>query len=114
MTFGQKITIARKTKDWTQTELGNAIGTSRDIVGKYERDEIKPSIEVAAKVAEVLDLSLDYLVRDITPSTNNIEATAEQLKQLQLLERLSDDDKAHVFAVITAFTAKAKLESIMK
>lgn len=30
---------------WFQNDLAEAVGTSREIIGRYERDEIKPSIE---------------------------------------------------------------------
>jgi ribosome-binding protein aMBF1 (putative translation factor) len=30
-------------------------------VGRYEWDEVKPSVEVASKIAEALEISLDYL-----------------------------------------------------
>ncbi|MGO4294390.1 helix-turn-helix domain-containing protein [Chitinophaga sp. RAB17] len=111
MTFGQKITLARKSKEWTQTELGNAIGTSRDIIGKYERDEIKPSIEVAAKMADVLDSSLDYLVRDISPELEKGTIPANLIQQFSRLEKLSPAHKDHIIAVIDAFEAKEKLHS---
>jgi transcriptional regulator with XRE-family HTH domain len=42
MTFGEKTTYARKQKKMTQGDLGKAVGTSGDIIGKYERYEIKP------------------------------------------------------------------------
>lgn len=42
MTFGEKIAFNRKKKSWTRTELANAVGTIRDLIGKYERDDIKP------------------------------------------------------------------------
>jgi len=32
------------------------------VIGRYERDEMKPSIEAAAKMADILEVSLDYLV----------------------------------------------------
>jgi transcriptional regulator with XRE-family HTH domain len=99
MTFGEKVTIARKQKKLTQTELGERVGTSRDIIGKYERDETKPSIEVAAKIADVLDSSLDYLIRDINPE----DVLAGKIKQL------SPVHKEYVMAVIEAFEAKEKL-----
>lgn len=35
--------------------------TSHSVIGKYERDEVKPSIETATKVEEALEVSLDYL-----------------------------------------------------
>lgn len=65
MTFGQRVTLARREKKLTQAQLGAAIGTTGDMVGKYERDAIKPSIEVAAKIADALDSMLDYLIRDV-------------------------------------------------
>lgn len=62
MTFGQKITSVRKQKEMSQAELGKLSGVNGDIVGKYERDEMKPSIETAKKLADALEVSLDYLV----------------------------------------------------
>jgi transcriptional regulator with XRE-family HTH domain len=38
------------------------IGTFPAIIGRYERNEITPSVEVAAKIADALEVSLDYLV----------------------------------------------------
>lgn len=46
----------------SRDELGAKIGTSGAIVGLYERNDMKPSIEIAAKIAEALDVSLDHLV----------------------------------------------------
>ena len=43
-------------------DLAKAVGTSSAIIGRYERNEITPSVEVAAKIADALDVSLDYLV----------------------------------------------------
>ncbi|MCW3465173.1 helix-turn-helix domain-containing protein [Chitinophaga nivalis] len=111
MTFGQKITLARKDKNWTQAELGDAIGTSRDIVGKYERDEIKPSIEVAAKIADVLDCSLDYLVRGITSQINMATTSPDLIQYMIRLGNLLPVHKDHVIAVIDAFEAKEKIQS---
>ena len=62
MTFGSRIATIRKEKKISQNELGKIAGISGDIVGKYERDEMKPSIETATKLAAALNVSLDYLV----------------------------------------------------
>jgi len=45
MTLGQHISTLRKQKKLSQNELGKKAGTSGDIIGRYERDEVKPSIE---------------------------------------------------------------------
>lgn len=62
MTFGNRVAAIRKEKQLSQSELGKRAGISGDIVGKYERDEMKPSIETATKLAAALEVSLDYLV----------------------------------------------------
>lgn len=62
MTFGEHIATLRKRKGISQNDLGKAVGTYGDIIGKYERDEVKPSVEVAARLADALEVSLDFLV----------------------------------------------------
>ena len=64
MAFAERLAYARKQKKIKQTDLGKMIGTSGDIIGKYERGENVPSIEVAAKIADALGVTLDYLVKD--------------------------------------------------
>jgi len=110
MTFGEKTTYARKQKKMRQGDLGKAVGTSADIIGKYERDEIKPSIDTAAKVAEVLGVTLDYLVND--GQYQNIDQ--EALTRLKLIEKLPQDERSHLFATMDAFFAKHKLLSLLK
>lgn len=48
----------------TQDDLGKAVGTTGDIIGKNERDEIKRSIDTAAKLPDAFGVILDYLVKD--------------------------------------------------
>ena len=55
MTLGEHITLLRKKKGLSQADLGKAVGTSGDIIGRYERDEVKPSIEVVIKIADTLE-----------------------------------------------------------
>ena len=64
MTFGEKKTYARKQKKITQGDLCRVVGTSGNIIGKYGREEIKPPIDTASKIADVLGATLDYLVKD--------------------------------------------------
>jgi ribosome-binding protein aMBF1 (putative translation factor) len=60
MTFGEHITTLRRRKGLSQGDLGKAVGTSADIIGKYERNEVKPSIEVAAKIADALEVVVRF------------------------------------------------------
>jgi transcriptional regulator with XRE-family HTH domain len=87
MNIGDKITDLRKQKNMNQTELGKAAGVSREIIGRYERNEVMPSIEVAAKIAEALDVSLDYLA-------GNSKKSAIDKKTLKLIYEIDDLEPA--------------------
>jgi len=60
--------------------------------GGYERNEIKPSIDTAAKIAEALNVTIDYLVKDA--EYQNIDD--ETLKRMKNIEKLTPEDKSHV------------------
>jgi len=109
MTFADKLSYARKQKKIRQADLGKLVGTSGDIIGKYERGENTPSIEVAAKIAEALDVTLDYLVKD----SEYEQIDKETLKRLKDIQNLSSESKNHVFALLDAFIKQAKLQSIL-
>lgn len=103
MTFGEHITTLRKRKGLSQGELGKAVGTSGDIIGKYERNEVKPSIEVAAKIADALEVSLDFLV-----GKTSVEVDSKTLKRLQDIQKLNDQDKSTVLEMVDAFLRDRK------
>jgi transcriptional regulator with XRE-family HTH domain len=109
MLFGDRLTQVRKKKKLSQSETGKLLGIDGDAYGRYERNEVKPSIEVATKMADALSVTLDYLVKDA--EYQNIDNDA--LKRLKLLEKLSPEDKAHIYALMDAFFAKMKLQSLM-
>lgn len=54
MEIGNRIVQLRKQKGMGRDGLGKAVGTSGAIIGRYERDEMNPSVEMAAKIADAL------------------------------------------------------------
>jgi len=103
MTLGEQITQLRKKKGLSQADLGKAIGTSGDIIGRYERDEVKPSIEVVIKMADTLEVSLDYLV-----GKTSVEIDNKTLKRIQDIQKLNEQDKLHIFELLDAFLRDRK------
>jgi transcriptional regulator with XRE-family HTH domain len=103
MTFGEQFTTLRKRKNIPQGDLGKTVGTSGDIIGKYEHNEVKPSVEVAAKIADALEVSLDFLVGKTT-----VEIDSKSLKRLQDIQKLNDADKTTLFELIDAFLRDRK------
>jgi transcriptional regulator with XRE-family HTH domain len=61
MSFGKRLSDARKKKNIPQEELAKILQTKGQVIGRYGRDEMKPSINLASKMADVLEVSLDYL-----------------------------------------------------
>ena len=68
-----------------------------------------PSIDTAAKIAEALSVTIDYLVNDA--EYQNIDD--ETLKRMKNIEKLTPEDKSHVYAMLDAFFAKSKLQSLL-
>ena len=105
MTLGQKITKLRKDKKLSQADIASAIGVSRDAISKYERGDIVPSVENAKRIADVLEVSLDYLVSE----EENQEAIDNRMvKRIKELQKLSERDQQSIISVIDAFVRDAK------
>lgn len=111
MSFGQRLAIVRKKRNMTQKDVGKLVGMVPDLVSRYERDAILPSIETAAKFVKALDISLDYLVLGHEPPEATTAAGINQ--KLQLVETLPETDRSHVFAVIDAFLIKQRINALM-
>jgi transcriptional regulator with XRE-family HTH domain len=93
---GKIITDLRKVKDWSQTDLAQKSGVSREMIGKYERGEAVPSIEAAKKIADAFAVSLDYLVGEGI----NAAFDKKNLKRLEDIEKLDTDTKEKIYFVI--------------
>lgn len=108
MDFGNKIVQLRKNKSFSRDELGKTVGTSGAIIGRYERNEITPSVDMASKIADALNVSLDYLV-------GNTDTVLERdlLKKITDIQNLPEDKKNVVMTLIDTFLKQTKLQNIM-
>lgn len=95
MSFGKRVTEARKKKGLSQNEVAKHIGSMAPVVGRYERDETKPSIQVAAKLADLLEISLDYLV-----GNSDQEIDTKTLNRVLEIQNLPEDVRDRVFHFI--------------
>ena len=99
MDLGTRIAELRKTNKWSQTDLANKIGASREAIGKYERNEAVPSVEMAKKIADAFDVTLDYLVGE----GQNAQFDKQAIKRLEEISNLPDKERDTVFTVMDAF-----------
>ena len=88
--------------------MGQIVGTSGAVIGRYERSEITPSVEIAKKIAEALEVSLDYLVG----STEQVLDKAT-LNRIQEVNKLPSKEKELVYEFLDAFITKSKLKTVI-
>lgn len=84
------------------------IEVSREIVGRYERDDAMPSIDIAKRMADAFEVSLDYLV-------GNAEEKLDKATLNRVLEinKLQPKEKEMVFTFLDAFLTKTKLQGLL-
>jgi transcriptional regulator with XRE-family HTH domain len=61
--MGERILQLRKRWQWSQGELAERLGVTRERVGNWERGENAPPLEALVALGEVLRVSLDELLR---------------------------------------------------
>ncbi len=106
MGISDKILALRKEHGWSQQQLAKKIGTSGPIIGRYERGEMTPSVEVAKKLAVIFDVTLDYLVDDTGNLTEIKDKTI--LNRIIEIEKLENQDKKTIIHVIDSLLRDAK------
>lgn len=107
MTLGEHMAQLRKRKKLSQNDLGKRVGTSGDIIGRYERNEVKPSIEVAVKIADELGVSLDFLL-----GKTDVEVDRQLLKRVLEVQQMNEEDREHILYTLDALIKNVKLKSI--
>ena len=105
MSFGKNLLDARKRKGLSQEQLANMLGTKGPAIGRYERDEMKPSIETASKMADILEVSLDYLA-----GKTDLELDKKILTRIVEFQKLpkADQDKVFYFMDMSIRDFKAR------
>jgi transcriptional regulator with XRE-family HTH domain len=90
-------------KPWN---FAKKIDTSAPIIGRYERGEMGPSIEVAARLAGALGVSLDYLlgVHDMP----ELLADRAMIDRWAALDALGDQDQRRILDAFDALLRDAK------
>lgn len=108
MSFGSRVIEIRKEKGLSQDQLAKLMKATPTTIGRYERDEVKPSVEMAVKIAEVLEVSLDYLVgRSETDFKDK-----KMIDRLNSILNLDSEDKSNIIYTIDNLIKAAKLKAL--
>jgi len=73
MDFKERIFQARKAKSYSQEELAELVGVSRQAVSKWETGEAMPDMEKLVALCHALELDFEYLALGKEPMSNSQE-----------------------------------------
>ena len=64
MTIGEKLQRLRKARGWTQEELAERVGVSRQSLSKWEANATLPDTANVIALADLFGVTTDYLLRE--------------------------------------------------
>ena len=112
MALGERIRQLRKEPGWSQAELAEKIGADAGRVNKYEAGRMAPAAETLVRLAEVLNVSIDYLLIDGVPRRPLHSAEDALGDRLAAVAELGDQDLALVVSFIYALVAKTRMKAL--
>lgn len=105
-TFGKRLRECREAKKLSQLDLAKLMKTVHTVIGKYELDKMKPSIEVAGRLAKLLDTTVGHLMGEIDKT--DVLKDPDMLNRMNELNSLSEPDKGVILYAIDGLIRDAK------
>lgn len=68
MNIADRIQYLRKTKGFSQEELADKMGVSRQAVSKWESEQSIPDVEKIIVMSELFEVTTDYILKGIVPA----------------------------------------------
>ncbi len=103
MILADKIIENRKKNGWSQEELADKLGVSRQSVSKWEGAQAVPDMKKILQMSEIFGVSTDYLLRDdieevqlpeVAPVDNGLEETVREVSMEEANAFLEHNEKA--------------------
>lgn len=82
MEFSERLKKLRKDTGLTQVDVASKLGISQQAYASWERGAKKPTQDNLVKIAQILNVSVDYLV-------GNSQETSDELDNIELLFRMN-------------------------
>ena len=93
-TFGERLTALRKENKWTQEDVAKKLNISRSAYAGYEIDRRVPEYATLEKLADIFDVSIDFLV---CRTDDRKKVMSEQARMLVDSLELADDELMEKF-----------------
>lgn len=109
MGISQRLISLRKDKKIAQGELAKMVDIHPNILGRYERGETTPNIEMASKLADALGVSVDYLI-----GKTDVELDTAILDKVISIQKLPEEDRHCIMYSLDGLIQHAKTRQAYK
>lgn len=84
MTLGEKIVKQRKELNYTQEQLADILGVSRQSISKWESDVAYPETDKLIELGKLFDCSMDYLLKEEVTEKSGVQTSGftEKVKEI--------------------------------
>ena len=91
MTLGEKIAKQRKELNYTQEQLSDILGVSRQSISKWESDIAYPETDKLIELGKLFDCSMDYLLKEDVFEKNGALASGFTEKVEEISRKVMTD-----------------------
>ena len=98
MTFGEKLKEARKEAGLSQEQFAEKMSVSRSAIAKWESDKGMPDVNNLKMMAQLLDVSLDYLLDEDEKLSFNETKEAVDLDSFEVTGKCRDKKDAACYS----------------
>lgn len=105
MKFCDKLIILRREKGYSQEQLSEYLGVSRQSVSKWEAASYMPELSKLIQLSELFDVTVDYLVKDSITDRQYLSGRMEaggnetdetQKRLLEKLEKMEEERNSRI------------------
>ena len=81
MSLGTRLKKERRKRNWSQVDVANRVGITNAVLSNYERDVRDPDTTTLKKLADLYEVSTDFLIQgsDYNDSSKRVEKEFQQV-----------------------------------
>lgn len=91
MILADKIINLRKKNSWSQEELAEKLGVSRQSISKYEGAQSIPDMDKILKLSKIFGVTTDYLIKDEIEDPEFLDEDYEESKMRKVSMEMASD-----------------------
>lgn len=108
MKFSDRMRELRRNCAMTQLELAEKLSYKSTAISSYENSRNEPNIENLIKIANLFEVTVDYLIGNSDENTKQIYFNHEIRELCEIYQSLSVEDKKMLFSYIYFLVEKSK------